>query len=89
VQILYHPRAIKHLKKIPKAELKKISLKIEKLSQNPRVGKQLQGELCGLFSLRAWPYLIIYEINGNTLIICSVAHRQGVYQKSIGTYCLI
>lgn len=81
MDIFYEKQAIDQLKKIPKVEIKKINSKVEKLAQNPRVGKSLKGELSGLYSLRAWPYRIIYEITKTSIIICSVAHRQGAYKK--------
>ncbi|MFZ2152496.1 MAG: type II toxin-antitoxin system RelE/ParE family toxin [Microgenomates group bacterium] len=81
MEIVFENQAIKQLKKIPKAEIRKINSKIEKLSQNPHIGKRLQGELITLFALRAWPYRILYEIEKNKIIICSIGHRQGVYKK--------
>lgn len=79
MEIIYERQAVKQLEKIPKVEIKKIIFKIEKLEQNPRVGKALHGELDGLYSLRAWPYRILYEITKTSIVICSVAHRQDVY----------
>jgi mRNA-degrading endonuclease RelE of RelBE toxin-antitoxin system len=81
VDIFYEKQTINQLKKIPKVEIKKINSKIVKLSQNPRIGKSLKGELDGLYSLRAWPYRILYEITKTSIIICSIAHRQGIYKK--------
>lgn len=79
MRIKYKPEAVKQLKKLPHFEKKKIIRKIELLSQNPYCGKVLKGELEGLRSLRAWPYRIIYEIRGQSLIILSIAHRQSAY----------
>ena len=80
MEIIYRDFASKQIKKLPKNELKKVISKIEKLSLNPRVGKLLRGELSGLYSLRVWPYRILYEFNNKTLTIYSVAHRQSVYK---------
>ncbi len=35
---------------------------LEGLREDPFAGKKLQGELYGLYSLRVWPYRIIYSI---------------------------
>lgn len=75
----YKPEAVKQLKKLPLSEKKKIIKKLELLSQNPYAGKLLKGELGGLRSLRAWPYRIVYETSGESLVIFSIAHRQSVY----------
>lgn len=81
MDIFYEKQTIRQLKKIPKIEVKKINSKIEKLALNPKTGKSLKGEFSGLYSLRAWPYRIIYEITTTSIIIYSIAHRQEVYKK--------
>jgi len=81
VDIFYEKQTIRQLKKIPKIEVKKINSKIEKLALNPKTGKSLKGEFSGLYSLRAWPYRIIYEITTTSIIIYSIAHRQEFYKK--------
>lgn len=79
MKLEYKPEAVKQLKKFSFSEKKKIIKKLELLSQNPYFGKALKGELEGLRSLRAWPYRIIYEIKGKTLIIFTITHRQSAY----------
>lgn len=80
MEIFYTSRSEKQLVKIPKRELKKIFVKIEKLCLETSSGKALKGEFEGLFSIRSWPYRIIYKVEKNKLIIFSVAHRQGAYK---------
>ena len=81
VYINYYPRVLKQLSKLPKNEQKRILEKIENLSKDKRSGKNLQGELRGYYSVRAWPYRIIYEITKGRIFIVSVAHRREVYKK--------
>lgn len=80
MEIFYKPSAVKQLKKIPKVELKKIIKKLETLKTDPYVGKPLKGEFKGLYSVKPWPYRIIYEIASKKIVIYSVAHRQGSYK---------
>lgn len=80
MQIEYKPYVIKQLKKLPLSERKKVIRKLELLQSDPKAGKELRGELEGLRSLRAWPYRIIYEIKYDSVIVYSVAHRQGAYK---------
>ena len=80
MRLLYKSQAIKQLKKLPLVEKKKIIRKLELLPQDSYAGKALKGELGGLYSLRVWPYRIIYEITGNSIIILSVCHRQSAYK---------
>ena len=74
--------AQKQYERLPKAQQAKVLKKILGLEQNPNSGKKLEGELRGFFSLRAWPYRILYEINKNKQIIevHKIAHRQGAYK---------
>ena len=79
MNLYYKPQVIKQLKKLPLAEKKKVVRKLELLVKNPYSGKQLKGELEGLRSLQVWPYRIIYEVQKESVVIYSVAHRQSVY----------
>ncbi|OGV90562.1 hypothetical protein A3A66_02350 [Microgenomates group bacterium RIFCSPLOWO2_01_FULL_46_13] len=81
MNLSYTPQAVKQIQKLPQAEKKKVIRKLELLVTDPKVGKPLKGELEGLYSLRAWPYRIIYKIKSSTIIIYSVAHRQSAYRK--------
>ena len=80
MEISYKPAVFKQLRKIPKVELKKIFKKLEILKNDPYAGKPLKGELKGLYSVKPWPYRIIYEINPKKIVIYSIAHRQGSYK---------
>ena len=55
---------------------------IDKLRDNPHVGKLLKGELFGLRRIRVGSFRIIYEINeGEVLIlVLRVAHRKDIYR---------
>lgn len=67
---------------LPKTERIKVRKKLLFLEVNPTAGKKLMGELSGIYSLRAWPYRIIYELNRKEkrVEILKIAHRQGVYK---------
>jgi addiction module RelE/StbE family toxin len=74
--------AEKQYKRLPKSQQMKILKKITGLRQNQNAGKKLEGELKGFYSLRVWPYRILYEINKDKQLIevHKIAHRQGVYK---------
>jgi len=82
MKLLYTTTAVKQLKKLQKQDQKKIVRKISALTQNPFVGKKLKGPLNKLFSLRAWPYRIIYQIHEKVskITILTVCHRKDVYR---------
>jgi len=56
--------------------------KIEKLKNDPYIGKKLKGEFEGLRSLKVWPYRIIYRYlpQDKLFFINVVQHRQKVYK---------
>jgi addiction module RelE/StbE family toxin len=56
---------------------------LEGLRREPLHGKKLQGQLAGLYSLRVWPYRIIYQVSHKTITILVVAigQRKDVYQN--------
>lgn len=79
-KIEYKPQAVKQIKKLPLSEKKKVVRKLELLSEDPQAGKKLKGEFEGLYSLRAWPYRIIYKPTKTKLTIYTVTHRQSAYK---------
>lgn len=74
--------AEKRLDKLPSPKRKKVTDKLVILGNNPFLGKKLGGKFKEFYSLRVWPYRIIYQINSlkNCLTIITVEHRQGVYR---------
>lgn len=74
--------AIKQYNALPKSEVKKINKKLLLLQQSPSTGKKLSGEYGGCFSIKAWPYRIIYTIDSkeNEVWVSLIVHRQGAYK---------
>lgn len=82
-KIVFKRSVYKDLKPIPKADVKNILEKIEKLKTDPR-GQGCE-KLSGLerYRIRQGIYRIIYEIEDNVLIvtIVKIGHRGQVYKK--------
>ncbi len=80
--LIIKPKAEKHFEKIPKEFQQKIKIAFLALAEDPFLGKKLSGKYSGQYSLRVWPYRIIYEIYKNQLmiVVVDVDHRQGVYK---------
>ena len=74
--------AYKELQRLDKKERIPIVSAIDKLTENPHIGKVLKGDLSGLRRIRSGSYRVIYEINeGEVLIlILRIAHRKQVYR---------
>lgn len=75
------PSAEKALNKLNEKDQIKIKRILLELSLDPYIGKKLKGDLEGEYTVRAWPYRIIYKIIKKELIIIvvKIGHRQGVY----------
>ena len=75
----------KHVEKKLNGLDKKIQLRMEvallHLQSDPYCGKKLEGKYKNCYSLRVWPYRVIYEIIRKKLVILiiDIGHRQGVY----------
>lgn len=82
MKVVITDEAQKQYKKLPKSQQVKIKKRIQFLEHNSLVGKKLGGELAKSYSLRAWPYRIIYTINvmSKEIVVNSILHRQGSYK---------
>jgi len=74
--------ALKELHRLDKQDRLRIVEAIDKLCENPHVGKLLKGEFSGLRRVRVGAFRIVYEINeGEVLVlILRVAQRKDVYR---------
>ena len=81
MQIIITPQAEKQLLRLPKKDRGKVQKKLVSLKENVFAGKKLRGEFEGQYSLRVWPYRIIYQIStkSKTIYVVSIIHRQGAY----------
>lgn len=80
-EVIFRNPAKRFLKKLDKSFRKRILEKIEKLKNNPRIGKPLTGNLRGLWRLRQDNYRIIYKIKDQMLFIyvMDIGHRSNIY----------
>lgn len=83
MKIVLSPLAAKKYKRIGSKEQPKVDRKIDLLSKNPFLGKALQGEYKGEYSLRAWPLRIIYTFDSSQHVIqiIDIDFRGNVYKN--------
>lgn len=81
--IKFVPKVLKQYKNLPKKDKERIIKAIQPLSVNPYNGKKLKGLLDGFYSLRVWPYRVIYCIIKDDFIvlISVIGHRKSVYEN--------
>lgn len=75
-------RVQKELERLPHKFQERIVAKLYMLATDPSLGKRLQGEFQGLYTVRVWPYRIIYEIKRKEIVVLvlKVAHGKSVYR---------
>jgi len=80
-EVMIKKKAKKDILTIPKKDQIRILAALNVLSENPFVGKKLEGRYKGAWSMRIWPYRIIYTIHKDivTIVVLRIGHRQGVY----------
>lgn len=81
-EIIFRNPAKRFLKKIDKNSQKKVLEKIQKLKNNPRIGKPLTGNLKGFWRLRQDNYRIVYRIKDQELIVyvMNIGSRENIYK---------
>lgn len=82
-QVKIKEGAKRQISKLSLRDVKRVMIAIYGLSMNPYIGKKLDGEFKGFWSLRAWPFRIIYEIQKKELVVfvVKIGHRRDVYSK--------
>ena len=75
--------AIDEIRPLPANLKRRIANALDRIGENPRLGKPLKWELNGLWSLRIGDYRIIYEIDDVNQVVSVVhaRHRRDVYRR--------
>jgi len=80
----YKSSVQRDLKKLPKAEARRILSQIEEeLSKNADAYPVLKGQFAGLRKYRVGDYRAIFAVLGNEVLVLRIAHRKDVYKKDI------
>ncbi|MCK5449922.1 type II toxin-antitoxin system RelE/ParE family toxin [Candidatus Pacearchaeota archaeon] len=80
-QLLFSKEVADFIKKLDNSTKTPILKKLEKLKNQPDLGKPMTGQLTGLRSLRIGDYRAIYSIEHEKLsiLVIKVGHRKNVY----------
>ena len=79
VDIIYTEKFEKEVKKLDSSIKFKLIKQIEKIVQEPKIGKPLRYNLKGERTIYVKPYRIIYAFDKNTITFLRVQHRKAVY----------
>jgi addiction module RelE/StbE family toxin len=79
--IIYTEKFERDVRRIRDSLVKeRVSKQIEKIVENPEVGKPLRYGLKGEWTVRVRPYRIIYAFQDDKLILLRFEHRKEVYK---------
>lgn len=83
-RILYTQEAKTAIEALPLKKKRQIKDAVERIAENPEVGKHLTQELKGLLSYRSGDYRVIYRIQHTEIIvvILTVGHRKDIYKET-------
>ncbi len=79
-EIEFKPRALKDLKALPKATHRRIVAKIEGLRNNLSGDVKRLTDFTPEYRLRVGDYRILFEVEGNRVIIYRILHRKDAYR---------
>lgn len=80
--VRFFSKAEKDLDKISDKDKTRIKKSLVSLVQDPFIGKKLKGNFFGYYSLRVWPYRIIYCVRNHEclIIIIRISQRKDAYK---------
>lgn len=81
-RVVVRQKAAKALNIINKKHQRRIDAALALLQSDPYKVTPLTGKFVGAFSLRVWPYRVIYliEKRKKMVFVIAIRHRQGVYK---------
>ena len=79
VEIIYTEKFEKEIKKLDNFIKGKVAKQIEKIINNPEIGKPLRYNLKGERTVYVKPFRIIYSFFNNILYFLRFEHRKNVY----------
>ena len=80
IKVTRSPKFLKQTKHLDSFLLKKLKSQINKIFENPNVGKPLKYSR-GEKALYIKPFRLVYSIRGNELVLLKFEHRKKVYNK--------
>ncbi|HOX30449.1 MAG TPA: type II toxin-antitoxin system RelE/ParE family toxin [Candidatus Paceibacterota bacterium] len=72
-QLRIKPSAEKELNNLPKKDYYRALAAFSVIAGDPYAGKKLEGKRAGQYSMRIWPYRIIYSIYKTELLIVVIS----------------
>jgi len=72
---------VRDVKPLDKSLRVKLDKQIDKVIENPDVGKPLRYDMKGERTIYIKPYRLIYKVEGETLFLLRFEHRKDAYKR--------
>lgn len=80
-KIVFTRRALKDLEKIPKDEKNRIGGKLKEYAKEPtKHARKLTTQKIGTYRFRVGDYRIIFDIEGDEIVILRIGNRRDIYR---------
>ncbi|MBU2567759.1 MAG: type II toxin-antitoxin system RelE/ParE family toxin [Elusimicrobia bacterium] len=81
-RLLYTNRAVKDIKKLDNIIKDRISKTLLRFADNPlEYSEPLSNIEIGTYRFRIGDYRVIFDIEGNNIVILRIGHRKEIYRK--------
>ncbi|MBI1971644.1 MAG: type II toxin-antitoxin system RelE/ParE family toxin [Candidatus Wildermuthbacteria bacterium] len=83
--LVVHPKAGKNLERLQGRDKLRVETVLSLVRSNPFQGKKLKGKYRGYYSVRSWPYRIVYKILEvrQLIIVAEITHRGHSYRSKL------
>ena len=80
-KVLFTDRALRDWKKLDKNTQRRIALKLREYSENPlKFAVRLSNSKIGSYRFRIGDYRVVFDLDGNNIIVLRVGHRKEIYR---------
>ena len=81
-EIIYTDRAVKDLARLDSAAKERIAETLERYAEAPlKYAKKMVDPALGTYRFRIGDYRVIFDIEGNEVVVLRVGHRRGIFRR--------
>lgn len=81
-KLVYTQRAIKDIRKLEQSTKKRIGRALVRYEEDPlKYAEKLIDQRLGTYRFRIGDYRVVFDLEGNEIIVLRVGHRKDIYKK--------
>ncbi len=81
-KLVYTQRAIKDIRKLEQSTKKRIGRALVRYEEDPlKYAEKLIDPRLGTYRFRIGDYRVVFDLEGNKIIVLRVGHRKDIYKK--------